>query len=380
MCDIHMKTLYNYINILEDTRDIRGKKHKLTDIIIMTIYGVLCGYTDFVNMADFLKLHEQYFIDLLNLENGVPSHDTFSRVFSLIDSKKFIDIFIEWIKDIVNQKGLHVAIDGKAIKSARDKVNNGSIPYILSGFLCDIGLSIGQIKVDDKSNEITAIPELLDLIDVKGKIITIDAIGTQEEIANKIVYEKKAAYILKVKDNQKDLKDDIKTYFDLGIKNDSPDIDILETAYEKDHGRIEKRTYYISYDVSCIHNKKKWQSVKAIGRMDVYREENGKVTITKNYYILSQQFSTETFKNVTREHWNIECSLHWRLDVILNEDHSTNKKDNSIDNLAIIRKIIFNLAQLDKSMGNLTLKKKLTRYSFDFKNIENLIFKVIPSL
>jgi predicted transposase YbfD/YdcC len=380
MCDIHMKTLYNYINILEDTRDIRGKKHKLTDIIIMTIYGVLCGYTDFVNMADFLKLHEQYFIDLLNLENGVPSHDTFSRVFSLIDSKKFIDIFIEWIKDIVKQKGLHVAIDGKAIKSARDKVNNGSIPYILSGFLCDIGLSIGQIKVDDKSNEITAIPELLDLIDVKGKIITIDAIGTQEEIANKIVYEKKAAYILKVKDNQKDLKDDIKTYFDLEIKNDSPNIDILETAYEKNHGRIEKRTYYISYDVNCIHNKKKWQSVKAIGRMDVYREENGKATTTKNYYILSQQFSTEAFKNVTREHWNIECSLHWRLDVILNEDHSTNKKDNSIDNLAIIRKIIFNLAQLDKSMGNLTLKKKLTRYSFDFKNIENLIFKVIPSL
>ena len=375
-----MKTLFNYIEILENPRDIRGKKHKLSDILIMTIYGVLCGYTDFVNMADFLKLHEQYFINLLNLENGVPSHDTFSRIFSSIDSKKFTSIFIEWIKDIVKQKGLHVAIDGKAIKSARDKVNNGNVPYIISGFLCDIGLSIGQIKVDDKSNEITAIPDLLDLIDVKGKIITIDAIGTQEEIANKIVYEKKAAYILKVKDNQKDLKDDIKTYFDLEIKNDSPDIDILETPYEKEHGRIEKRTYYISYDTNCIHNKKKWQSVRAIGRMDVYREENGKVTLTKNYYILSQQFSTERFKEITREHWNIECSLHWRLDVILDEDHSTSKKDNSIDNLAIIRKIVFNLARLDTSMGNLTLKKKLTRYSFEFKNIENLIFKVIPSL
>lgn len=375
-----MKTLSNYIEILEDPRDIRGKKHKLSDILIMTIYGVLCGYTDFVNMTDFLTLHEQYFIDLLELENGIPSHDTFSRVFSSIDSKKFTDIFIEWIKDIVKQKGLHVAIDGKAIKSARDKVNGGNTPYILSGFLCDIGLSIGQIKVDDKSNEITAIPDLLDLIDVKGKIITIDAIGTQEEIANKIVYEKKAAYILKVKDNQKDLKDDIKTYFDLEIKNDSPDIDILETPYEKEHGRIEKRTYYISYDTDCIHDKKKWQSVKAIGRMDVYREENGISTLTKNYYILSQQFSTERFKKITREHWKIECSLHWRLDVILDEDHSTSKKDNSIDNLAIIRKIVFNLARLDTSMGNLTLKKKLTRYSFDFKNIENLIFKVIPSL
>ena len=375
-----MKTLLNHFEVLEDSRDIRGKKHELKNILLLTIYGTLCGYTDFVNMVDFLMLHEDYFSDLLDLKYGIPSHDTFSRVFSIINPNEFMNLFINWIKEITNQKGLHVAIDGKAIKSARDKVNNGNIPYILSGFLCDVGISIGQIKVDDKSNEITAIPNLLDLIDIKGKIITIDAIGTQEEIANKIVYEKKAAYILKVKDNQKDLKDDIKTYFDLELKRDSTEIDILETSFEKNHGRIEKRTYYISYNTECIHNKEKWKSVKAIGRMDVYREENGKITTTKNYYILSQQFPTETFKNITRAHWNIECSLHWRLDVILDEDHSTNKKDNSIDNLAIIRKIVFNLARLDSSMGNLTLKKKLTRYSFDFKNIENLLFNVIPAI
>lgn len=375
-----MKTLLNHFEVLEDPRDIRGKKHELKNILLLTIYGTLCGYTDFVNMVDFLMLHEDYFSDLLDLKYGIPSHDTFSRVFSIINPNEFMNLFINWIKEITNQKGLHVAIDGKAIKSARDKVNNGNIPYILSGFLCDVGISIGQIKVDDKSNEITAIPNLLDLIDIKGKFITIDAIGTQEEIANKIVYEKKAAYILKVKDNQKDLKDDIKTYFDLELKRDSTEIDILETSFEKNHGRIEKRTYYISYNTECIHNKEKWKSVKAIGRMDVYREENGKITTTKNYYILSQQFPTETFKNITRAHWNIECSLHWRLDVILDEDHSTNKKDNSIDNLAIIRKIVFNLARLDSSMGNLTLKKKLTRYSFDFKNIENLLFNVIPAI
>lgn len=379
-CMIYMKTLFNHFEVLEDPRDIRGKKHELINILILTIYGTLCGYTDFVNMVDFLSLHENYFTNLLSLDNGIPSHDTFSRIFSLINPNKFMNIFIEWIKDIVGQNGLHIAIDGKAIKSARDKVNNGNVPYILSGFLCDIGLSIGQLKIDDKSNEITAIPNLLDLIDVKGKIITIDAIGTQEEIANKIVYEKKATYILKVKDNQKDLKDDIKTYFDLELKRDSSDIDIFETNYEKEHGRIEKRTYYISYDTNCIHNQDKWKSVRAIARMDVYREENNQVSITKNYYILSQQFSIEKFRDITREHWNIECSLHWRLDVILDEDHSTSKKDNSINNLAIIRKIVFNLARLDSSMGNLTLKKKLTRYSFDFNNIENLVFNIIPSI
>ena len=196
-----MKTLLNHFEVLEDPRDIRGKRHELKDIFVLTIYGTLCGYTDFVNMVDFLTLHEDYFSDLLDLKYGIPSHDTFSRVFSIINPNEFMNAFIGWIKEITGSKGLHVAIDGKAIKSARNKVNNGNVPYILSGFLCDLGISIGQIKVDDKSNEITAIPYLLDFIDVKGKIITIDAIGTQEEIANKIVYEKKAAYILKVKDN-----------------------------------------------------------------------------------------------------------------------------------------------------------------------------------
>lgn len=377
---MNTKTLFEHFEVLEDTRDIRGKRHELIHIIIMTIYGTLCNYTDFVNMTDFLEVHKDYFTQLLHLKNGIPSHDTFSRVFASINPEKFMDIFISWIKEIVQQKGIHVAIDGKAIKSARDKINHGNIPYILSGFLCDVGLSIGQIKLKDKSNEITAIPELLDLIDVKGKIITIDAIGTQEEIANKIVYEKRAAYMLKVKKNQKELLDEIKTYFQLGLKSDSRDIDIDETDYECNHGRIEKRKYYLSYDVDCISNKTKWKSVKAIGRIDVYREENGLVETTQHYYILSQQFSMEKFKTITRNHWNIECSLHWRLDVILDEDHSTNKKDNSIDNLAIIRKIVFNLARLDNSMGNLTLKKKMTRYTYDFRNIENLIFNVIPSL
>lgn len=375
-----MKSLFNHFEILEDPRDIRGKKHELSNIIVMTIYGILCGYTDFTNLADFLKVHEDYFINLLNLENGTPSHDTLSNVFRSIDSKKFMDLFIKWIKEVIGSKGYHISIDGKAIKSARDKINGANTPYIVSAFLSDIGLSIGQVKVDDKSNEITAIPELIELLDIKDKIITIDAIGTQEEICNLII-SKKGQYILKVKDNQQELKDDIKTYFEFGLQEDNSDIAIFETNYEKDHGRIEKRTYYLSYDVSCIHDKDKWKSVKAIGRMDVYREENGKITNTINYYILSHKLDFDTFIRVNREHWNIECSLHWRLDVILDEDHSRNRMDNSIENLSIIRKIIFNLARLDTSMGDkLTLKQKMTRYTSDFKNIENLIFCVIPNL
>ena len=375
-----MKTLFNHFELLEDPRDIRGKKHELINIMIMTIYGILCGYTDFTNLADFLKVHEDYFTNLLNLEHGTPSHDTLSKVFSIIDSKKFLELFIEWINQIIKGNGLHVSIDGKAVKSARDKINGGNTPYIVSAFLSDIGISIGQVKVDDKSNEITAIPELIDLLDIEGKIITIDAIGTQENIYNLITSKsKKGNYILKVKDNQKDLKDDIKTYFNLGLKRDDTNIAIWETDYEKDHGRIEKRTYYLSYEIDCISDKDKWKSVKAIGRIDVKRIENNNEKITKHLFILSDTFNIQTFINTTREHWNIECGLHWRLDVILDEDHSRNREGNSINNLSLIRKIVFNLARLDKSMGDkLTLKQKMTRYTSNFNNIENLIFNVIP--
>lgn len=375
-----MKSLYNHFEILEDPRDMRGKRHELINILIMTIYGILCGYTDFTNLADFLKVHENYFTNLLNLVNGTPSHDTLSKVFAAIDSKKFLEIFIIWIKEIIKDNGLHLSIDGKAVKSARDAINGGNTPYIVSAFLSDIGLSVGQVKVDNKSNEITAIPELIKLLDIENKIITIDAIGTQENICNLITSkEKKGDFILKVKDNQKDLKDDIQTFFNLGLKREDTEIAVWETDYEKDHGRIEKRVYYLSYNVDCISNKRKWKSVNAIGRIDVHRIENDKEKITKHYYILSKNFELPIFMNVTREHWNIECGLHWRLDVIMDEDHSRNHAGNSVNNLSIIRKIVFNLVKMDKSMGEkLTMKQKMTRYISDFKNIENLIFNVIP--
>lgn len=377
-----VKSLFNHFEVLEDPRDIRGKKHELINILIMTIYGILCGYTDFVNLADFLKVHENYFTSLLNLENGTPSHGTLSNVFKIIDSKKFMEIFIQWISDIIQTNGNHLSIDGKAIKSARDKVNGGNTPYIVSDFLSDIGISVGEVKVNDKSNEITAIPELITIIDIKDKIVTIDAIGTQEDICNLITSkDKKGQYILKVKNNQKDLLDDIKTYFELGIEEDSSDIAITETDWEKNHGRLEKRKYYLSYDIKCIQDKLKWKSVKGVARIDVIKEENNKIITTSHYYILSKRFGLDTFIKTTREHWNIECSLHWRLDVILDEDHSRNRVGNSVENLATIRKIVFNLVKLDKSMGEkLTMKQKMTRYISNFQNIENLIFNVIPSL
>lgn len=366
--------------ILEDPRDIRGKKYKLIDILIMTIYGLLCGLKDYVNVADFMKLKEDYFTKLLNLENGTPSHDCLSDVFAVIDSKKFMEIFIEWTKDIVKIKtGKKISIDGKAIKSATDKINNGNIPYIVSAFIGEIGISIGQVKVDDKSNEITAIPDLLDLLDLEGATITIDAIGTQEEIVNKIV-DKGAHYVLPVKDNQRELKKQIKSHFE-SYNNLYGNSEVFyKKGIEKDHGRIEEREYFLSYNTTKIKDKDKWKTVKAIAYTKVYRTFRDETIMTENYYIIDYEISIEKLIESIRDHWNIECGLHWKLDVILEEDHSRNRVNNSINNLSIMRKIVFNLASLDNSFGKVPLQRKLTRYMLDFNNIEKLIFEVIPSI
>ena len=372
--------LFERFEILEDPRDIRGKKYKLIDILIMTIYGLLCGLKDYVNIADFMKLKEDYFTKLLNLENGTPSHDCLSDVFAVIDSKKFMEIFIEWTKDIVKIKtGKKISIDGKAIKSATDKINNGNIPYIVSAFIGEIGLSIGQVKVDDKSNEITAIPDLLDLLDLEGATITIDAIGTQEEIVNKIV-DKGAHYVLPVKDNQRELKKQIKSHFE-SYNNLYGNSEVFyKKGIEKDHGRIEEREYFLSYNTSKIKDKDKWKTVKAITYTKVYRTFRDETIMTENYYIIDYEISIEKLIESIRDHWNIECGLHWKLDVILDEDHSRNRVNNSINNLSIMRKIVFNLASLDNSFGKVPLQRKLTRYMLDFNNIEKLIFEVIPSI
>ena len=372
--------LFERFEILEDPRDIRGKKYKLIDILIMTIYGLLCGLKDYVNIADFMKLKEDYFTKLLNLENGTSSHDCLSDVFAVIDSKKFMEIFIEWTKYIVKIKtGKKISIDGKAIKSATDKINNGNIPYIVSAFIGEIGISIGQVKVDDKSNEITAIPDLLDLLDLEGVTITIDAIGTQEEIVNKIV-DKGAHYVLPVKDNQRELKKQIKSHFE-SYNNLYGNSEVFyKKGIEKDHGRIEEREYFLSYNTTKIKDKDKWKTVKAIAYTKVYRTFRDETIMTENYYIIDYEISIEKLIESIRDHWNIECGLHWKLDVILDEDHSRNRVNNSINNLSIMRKIVFNLASLDNSFGKVPLQRKLTRYMLDFNNIEKLIFEVIPSI
>jgi len=384
-----MQTLIEIFEKLEDMRDNRGKRHKLIDIIVMSIYAIICGNTDCENIADWLELRAAYFVELLKLENGIPCADTFLRVFRMIEPQKFMEMFADWVRSIPVGEGCHIAIDGKAVRNAADKINGGNTPYIVSAFLTEVGISIGQVKCDDKSNEITAIPELLEILDVSGCIITIDAIGCQSKIVKKIV-EKEGHYCLSVKENQSNLYKDIDEYFRFALNDilESPNISYHITK-SFGHGRIEKRKYYVANDEDLIkhindHTEQssvhKWKNLKSVGMVENTREIDGKVTVQRKYYILDIDITAEKFSVITRNHWQIENGLHWILDVHFKEDFSTSKKDNSIFNLSLLRKICYNLIKLDDSFGKISFKKKLNRYNFDFRFLENLIFNVIPNV
>jgi predicted transposase YbfD/YdcC len=370
--------LFKKFEVLEDPRDERGKKYKLIDIVIMTIYGILNKHEDFNNIAYFLELNEKYFVELLKIAHGkTPSHDCLSDIYAAISPKKFMEVFVEWTKDIVKIKsGSIINIDGKAVREAQDKINGGNIPYIVSAFLGDVGISIGQVKVEEKSSEYTAIPELLEIIDIKGCTKTIDAAGTYPDIAKKIL-SKKADFVLKAKDNQPNLLSDCKFLF-----NNETEKILHDETIEKGHGRIERRKYYLYNNSKNTIVDPKWDNlVNSIGKIEVTREYIGydKKTVTEHYYVMSRNMTIEEFKKATRSHWGIECSLHWVLDVIFNEDSSRNREGDSIHNLSLIRKIVFNLVKLDDSFGKVPFNRKLTNYQHDFSNIENLIFEIIPN-
>lgn len=293
-----------------------------------------------------------------------------------------MNVFINWVKNIIEIKSSGskykiVPIDGKAIKSATDKINNGNIPYIVSAFCQDLGISIGQVKVDDKSNEISAIPDLLDLINIENCIVTIDAIGTQKNIVDKIVNEKKAHYCLSVKNNQKSLFYDIDEYFKFAL-NDKIELSKLKyhSSSNKEHGRIERRECFICNDIDFLNDKDKWCNIKIIAMIRNYREEYGNLSIEDRYYISDLDLSASDLSDIVRKHWSIENNLHWILDVHFREDLTLSKKDNSISNFSTVRKFCYNLTKLDDNLSHLTIKRRLATYQYDIHHIESLLFSL----
>ena len=370
------KTLVECFENLTDPRNISDISHKLNDIIVITILGILCGANGFNEIETFGKSKETWLRNFLELPNGIPSHDTFNRVLSALNTIEFHECFIEWVSTLYEKISREIiSVDGKTARRTKGKSNKQKAIHVVSAWANKNKLVLGQIKVDDKSNEITAIPELLKTLDINGCIITIDAMGTQTEIAKTIV-NAGAEYVLALKENQKTLHDDVELYFKEEVltktKKELTENEIYCKTIEKDHGRIEKRQYYMVKDISWIDNKDKWLNLSAIGMVVSEKQENNVTTTSERFYIMSEIQDVEEFSKAVRGHWGIETSLHWCLDVGFREDESRARKDNSAENLNIIRHMTLNMLKKENSL-KCGISGKRLKCGWDERYLEKIL-------
>ena len=356
---------------ITDPRIERSKKHKLIDILTITICGVICGADGWVDIAMFGEAKKDWFEGFLELPNGIPSHDTFGDVFSRIDPGQFSECFIEWVRAVSElTKGQVIAIDGKTLRRSHDRSAGKEAIHMVSAWSSANGLVLGQVKTDEKSNEISAIPELLKLLEISGCIVSIDAMGCQREIAKAIV-DKGADYVLSLKQNQGNLYEDVKELFDGAFEFGFEDIDYdtYETV-EKGHGRIETRRCWAISDpqgLSYIRSLSEWKNLNSVAMVKAERRIGDSVSVEKRYYISSLKGDARQLLWAIRGHWGIENSLHWVLDIAFREDESRVRKDNSPENLAVLRHITLNLLKQEKSLKvGINAKRKRAGWDNDY--------------
>jgi predicted transposase YbfD/YdcC len=347
--------------VSDPRRETENKLHALSDILCIALCAVISGCDDWEAVAEFGEAKKDWLRKFLPLTNGIPSHDTFGRVFSLIDPKGFEEAFVQWAQsaNIGSQQDSHIALDGKAVRRSH-KGKDGRPLHLLHAWACSYGILIGQRKVDDKSNEITAIPDVLSMFDLQGVTVTIDAIGCQRDIAENIVKEG-GDYVLALKGNQGDLLDDVKLYLDMKAKG-KPRGDFK--TLEKDHGRIETRKVWATDDIEWLQQKNEWRGLQSIVLVEATREIQDKKTKERRYFISSLPADAKLLGCTIRSHWGIENKLHWILDTAFNEDQSRARSGHSAENLSIIRRFALNLLKLNKSC-KLGVKNKRLRAAYD---------------
>ena len=342
-----MTSFDSYFSVIQDLRQQGKVLHKLIDILFIAVAGFLAGADDWDIVIMFAEERIDWFKKYLELPNGIPSVHTFRRVFRIIEPKQFEKCFILWTKDIARRsKGSVVAIDGKTVRGAKDAGREKSPVHIVSAWSSQNHLFLGQVKTDEKSNELTAIPELLDLLLLNGSIVTLDAMGTQKDIARKIVKDKEADYVLALKKNQENLYKDVEDYFIFAREENFKGIEYQFTrTVEKGHGRIDVREYYLISDISWLESRKGWEGLRAVGKVVCRSRQKDKETEETRYFLSSITNITD-FSNAVREHWGIE-SMHWILDVVFNEDKSRIRKENEPENAALLRKMALNILKID---------------------------------
>jgi len=360
-------SILEHFATLPEPRDIRTCKHELTDILVIGLCAVLGGADSWEDIALFGQSKKQWFAKFLKLPNGIPSHDTFNRLFQAIDPAAFQECFVSWMNAVCEACGLlHVQIDGKAARGSHKKGKGLGCLHTVSAWASENGVTFGQVACEEKSNEITAIPKLLALLDLRGAIVTIDAIGTQKEIVEQL-REQGADYLLPVKENQPTLHADVVAAFHRAIEADFKGTEHASfQSSERGHGRTEERSYTVIYDPEGLSTREDWRDLNAIVLVSRQRRVGDKCGDEVSYYITSSTAAVDKIACAIRDHWGIENKVHWSLDVTFGEDRSRVRAGHAAENLAWLRRVALALLKQDDSKGSLKGKRLKAGWDNDF--------------
>ena len=387
-----MEELIKAYEVLPDVRQEIKVKHKLIDIVIITILATFGNADEWEDIEIWGNENKEWLKNYLTLENGIPSHDTIQRNIGIIDTTTINIIFLRWLEEQLKKRGIElnksidelneeekiVAIDGKTARGSRNKYKKAV--HILTAYMVSNGICLAQLSTDEKSNEITAIPDLLDMISIEGQIVTIDAMGAQKAIAKKIIKDNKADYVLGLKGNQKLFARDVADFFDEEEKRKLKEEANKYFDYrEKSHGMIIRYECYATEEVNWLTDRNKWEGLKTIAAIEksMTNIDTGEVITEIRNYICSIEANAEKIYKITRGHWNIETSLHWHLDVSFREDNNKTIDRKLVENMNVIRKITLSILKLVEFNKKYSIKKK--RYLISC-NSEKYIPEILNSL